>query len=49
MGASAVANYNQLHFDLECNSSNAVQYQRADSAGAYADIDVFLYVLGWDE
>lgn len=49
MGGSGTANYNQLHFDLECDSNNAIQYQRADSAGTYADIDVFVWVLGWNE
>lgn len=49
MGGSGTANYNELHFDLECDSNNAIQYQRADSAGTYADIDVFVWVLGWDE
>lgn len=49
MGASGTANYNQLHFDLECDANRAIQYQRADGGGTYADLDVFVWVLGWDE
>lgn len=37
-----------LVFPLEVSSSRVIEYRR-ESASSYADIDVFLFVLGWKE